>query len=89
MACSYQERVKDASHQLKHRNQVNLAEPLGKLLGKSLEVAEVDFTPECNIPSPLHTGRLKKRDYDQALEISRPLARKRHVPIDNTITRHS
>ena len=36
-----------------------MAEPLGKILGKSLEVAEVDFTPECIIPSPLHPGRLK------------------------------
>ncbi|MDG5469702.1 ComF family protein [Deltaproteobacteria bacterium IMCC39524] len=84
-ACSYQERVKDAIHQLKYRNQVNLAEPLGKLLGKSLEVAEVGFKPECIIPVPLHPGRLKKRGYNQALEISRPLARKMQVPIDTTL----
>jgi ComF family protein len=84
-ACSYQERVKDAIHQLKYRNQVNLAEPLGKLLGKSLEVAEVGFKPDCIIPVPLHPGRLKKRGYNQALEISRPLARKMRVPIDTTL----
>ena len=84
-ACSYQERVKDAIHQLKYRNQVNLAEPLGKLLGKSLEVAEVGFRPDCIIPVPLHPGRLKKRGYNQALEISRPLARKLQVPIDTTL----
>ncbi len=84
-ACSYQERVKDAIHQLKYRNQVNLAEPLGKLLGKSLEVAEVSFKPDCIIPVPLHPGRLKKRGYNQALEISRPLARKMQVPIDTTL----
>lgn len=80
-----QERVKDAIHQLKYRNQVNLAEPLGKLLGKSLEVAEVGFKPDCIIPVPLHPGRLKKRGYNQALEISRPLARKMQVPIDTTL----
>ena len=84
-ACSYQERVKDAIHQLKYRNQVNLAEPLGKLLGKSLEVAEVGFKPDCIIPVPLHPGRLKKRGYNKALEISRPLARKMRVPIDTTL----
>jgi len=84
-ACAYQERVKDAIHQLKYRNQVNLAEPLGKLLGKSLEVAEVGFRPDCIIPVPLHPGRLKKRGYNQALEISRPLARKLQVPIDTTL----
>ena len=84
-ACSYQERIKDAIHQLKYRNQVNLAEPLGKPLGKSLEVAEVGFKPDCIIPVPLHPGRLKKRGYNQALEISRPLARKMRVPIDTTL----
>jgi ComF family protein len=84
-ACSYQERVKDAIHQLKYRNQVNLAEPLGKLLGKSLEAAELGFEPDCIIPVPLHPGRLKKRGYNQALEISRPLARKMQVPINNKL----
>ena len=84
-ACSYQERVKDAIHQLKYRNQVNLAEPLGKLLGKSLDVVEVGFKPDCIIPVPLHPARLKKRGYNQALEISRPLARKMQVPIDTTL----
>jgi predicted amidophosphoribosyltransferase len=86
-ACSYQERVKDAIHQLKHRNQVNFAEPLGKLLGKSLEVAEVDFAPECIIPIPLRHGRLKKRGDHQTLEIPGPLARKSQVPSDNTFTK--
>jgi ComF family protein len=84
-AFSYEERVKDAIHQLKYRNQVNLAQPLGKLLGKTLEVAEVSFKPDCIIPVPLHPGRLKKRGYNQALEISRPLARKMQVPIDTTL----
>ena len=37
-ACSYQERVKDAIHQLKYRNQVNLAEPLGKLSANHLRM---------------------------------------------------
>jgi ComF family protein len=84
-ACSYQERIKDAIHQLKYRNQVNLAQPLGKLLGKALETAEVSFKPDCIIPVPLHPGRLKQRGYNQALEISRPLARKMQVPIDTTL----
>lgn len=84
-ACTYQESVKDAIHQLKYRNKVYLAEPLGKLLGKSLEVAEAGFKPDCIIPVPLHPGRLKKRGYNQALEISRPLARKIQVPINTTL----
>jgi ComF family protein len=84
-ACSYQESVKDAIHQLKYRNQVNLAPPLGKLLARSLNFAEVSFKPDCIIPVPLHPGRLKKRGFNQALEISRPLARKMQVPIDTTL----
>ena len=82
-ACSYQERVKDAIHQLKYHNQVNLAQPLGKLLGKALESAEVSFNPDCIIPVPLHPSRLRERGYNQALEISRPLSRTLRVPIDS------
>jgi ComF family protein len=82
-ACSYQKRIKDAIHQLKYRNQVNLAQPLGKLLGKSLESAETTFNPDCIIPVPLHSSRLRERGYNQALEISRPLSRALRIPIDS------
>jgi ComF family protein len=38
--------------------------------------------PELLIPIPLHPKRLKKRGFNQALEIARPIAKSLHIPID-------
>ena len=37
--------------------------------------------PQALIPLPLHRGRLRRRGYDQALELARPLARALHLPL--------
>lgn len=79
-AGTYQGSVKAAIQKLKYRNQVNLAQPLGQLLGESMEA--INFAADCIIPVPLHPGRLQERGYNQALEISRPLARRLRVPIE-------
>jgi ComF family protein len=84
-ACTYQDRVKNAIHHLKYRNQVNLAQPLGQLLSKTVSAAENGFIPDCIIPVPLHPSRLRERGYNQALEISRPLAHTMQIPIDSRL----
>lgn len=38
--------------------------------------------PEVIIPMPLHTKRLHHRGYNQALEISLPISKALHIPID-------
>ena len=37
--------------------------------------------PECIIPVPLHRHRLRRRGYNQALELARPLARIFDIPL--------
>ena len=37
--------------------------------------------PDAIVPVPLHRSRLRKRGYNQALELARPLARHLHVPL--------
>lgn len=81
-ACSYQGSVKEAIHHLKYRDQVILAQPLGQLLLSTAEASITSFKPDCIIPVPLHTSRLRSRGYNQALEIARPLAHKLRVPLD-------
>jgi predicted amidophosphoribosyltransferase len=41
-----------------------------------------EIKPELIIPVPLHKSRLRKRGYNQALEIARPIAKKLNIPID-------
>lgn len=38
--------------------------------------------PECIIPMPLHSQRLKERGFNQALEIARPIAKSLRLPIE-------
>lgn len=85
VASVYQDCTKEAIHQLKYRNQVNLAQPLGQLLLDTTETSIRSFKPDCIIPVPLHLNRLRSRGYNQALEISRPLAHKLQVPIDTRL----
>ena len=41
--------------------------------------------PECLIPVPLHTKRLRERGYNQALELARLLSQRLQLPIENQI----
>jgi len=41
--------------------------------------------PECLIPVPLHSQRLRERGYNQALELARLLSHRLNVPIENHI----
>lgn len=43
--------------------------------------------PQAIIPVPLHRARLRRRGYDQALELARPLARALHLPLRDDVLR--
>ena len=81
----YQGNIKDAVHQLKYRNQITLAEPLGQILGKVIAASRSGFAADCIVPVPLHPHRLRKRGYNQALELARPISRELSIPLDTTL----
>ena len=43
--------------------------------------------PEAVVPVPLHHSRLRRRGYDQALELARPLARQLGLPLRDDLLR--
>ena len=57
---------------------------LSALMGDSLGDAE---RPETLAPIPLHRDRLRRRGYDQALELARPLARRLGLPLRDDLLR--
>ena len=57
---------------LKFHGQVALAHPLGRLLARHPGLP--GLAADCVVPVPLHTSRLARRGYNQALELARPLA---------------
>ena len=81
----YQGSIKDAVHQLKYRNQLTLAKPLGQLLGKIVAASGTGFAPDCIVPVPLHPHRLRQRGYNQALELARPMSKELNLPLETTL----
>ncbi len=57
---------------------------LSALMASELVAAE---RPQALVPVPLHTGRLRERGYDQALELARPLARHLDLPLRTDLLR--
>lgn len=54
----------------------------GRLLSQLMAEAFADASrPKALVPVPLHPSRLRQRGYDQALELSRPLARALALPL--------
>lgn len=49
---------------------------------------QLEEVPEAILPIPLHTARLRRRGFNQALELARPLAKQLKLPLlDRNITR--
>lgn len=65
---------------LKFHRQLRLGPILGGLLADYLET-RIEEPPEWLLPVPLHLRRLKKRGYNQALEIARVPARRLGIPL--------
>ncbi len=70
---------------LKFNGRHGLAPLLGELLADELEGRVA--TPDVILPVPLHPKRLRERGYNQALELARPLARRRQTSLDTRALR--
>lgn len=57
---------------------------LGRLMARELADAA---RPQVLVPVPLHRDRLRRRGYDQALELARPLARALALPLRDDLLR--
>jgi ComF family protein len=70
-----------AIYQLKYRNQLFLARPLGTLMAGHLHA----LAPDLVVPVPLHRRRLNQRGYNQAAELAKFAARKIAIPVAPTL----
>lgn len=72
-------------HALKYRHRLSMAH----FLGGELAARAADFGGEVDlvIPMPLHPRRLAERGFNQAVELARPLARARGLPIGLAVVR--
>ena len=66
----FEDFIRDAVYQFKFNQKLNQGKLLAHLFVKHIEKQQV-IIPELIIPVPLHKNRLRKRGYNQALEIAR------------------
>ena len=74
-AFRYETPLPQAVIELKFRGRLAPAHVVGALMAGQLAARPCPM-PEVLIPMPLHAGRLRRRGYNQAVELGRPLARR-------------
>jgi ComF family protein len=74
----YDDALKEAIHRFKYRGQINLDQPLAKLIEPQLSVIN---KPELILPVPLHTNRLRYRTYNQSALLGQVLAKRLNLPL--------
>ncbi|MDR3477182.1 MAG: ComF family protein [Gammaproteobacteria bacterium] len=81
---TYQSPITKLIMELKFHERLVNAKVLGDLLAKTIQHQWYTHQtlPEIILPIPLHNKRLKKRGFNQALEIARPIGKRLHIPID-------
>lgn len=77
--------LKQAIHRFKYRDDPALNACMAQLLLDRLETTLDGFRPDLVIPVPLHPRRLRKRGYNQALELARPVAKHFEVPLESNL----
>ncbi len=66
--------VREAIYAFKFNQKLNQGKLLAQLLIRHIETTQIE-TPDVIIPVPLHKKRLRKRGYNQALEIARIISK--------------
>ena len=85
---SYDDPVIKLVRGLKFGRQLAFGKILGDFLAdKIIEWYRNDNLPEALIPMPLYVSRLRKRGYNQALELTRPIIKKYKIPLLNACIR--
>lgn len=77
-ACLYAAPVDRLLLRFKFHGDLAAGALLSQLMGEAFGGAS---RPDALLPVPLHIGRLRRRGYDQALELARPIARTLRLPM--------
>jgi ComF family protein len=78
VALSYGFPIDAVIRRMKYTADLSLIEPLATLLIQRVTDA---VRPDCIVPMPLSTQRLRERGFNQSLELARALAHRLHIPI--------
>ena len=80
-SCRYAPPADRLIREFKYTRRLEHALPLGKMLARHVR-ATGGALPDCLVPVPLHRERLRRRGFNQSLEIARVLAAELRLPLD-------
>jgi len=86
----YEDDIIALVHQLKFSEKITYARTIGEILNSAFHGSAILSAeqPDCLLPVPLHTAKLRQRGYNQAIEIARVISKKQAIPIEyNAVTR--
>ena len=78
---SYEQDVIKLVHQLKFNEKLVCARLLGGMLVEAIKQHETAL-PDCILPVPLYRTRLRRRGFNQSIELARPVARAFRLPLE-------
>ncbi len=80
----YEDDVIGLVHQLKFSEKITYARSIGEIFLSAVNSEEIfnRDLPDCLLPVPLHSSRLRKRGFNQSIEIARVLSKKKKIPIE-------
>ncbi len=77
----YDDVMRDAMAGLKYKHRQEYAQPMGELLYDGARDYIDRWKSDVIVPIPLHPSRFRKRGYNQAELIARPIAEKSQIPL--------
>ena len=77
--------IQECLHEIKYQNNQYLAHQLGEVMGKCLAHSQRFSTVDMVIPVPLHSSKLKKRGFNQAERLAKPIADVLNIPLNHTV----
>ena len=80
----YEDDIIGLVHRLKFSEKITYARSIGELFLSAFNSEEIfkSELPDCLLPVPLHHSRLRKRGFNQSIEIARVLNKKKNIPIE-------
>ncbi|MCW3804453.1 ComF family protein [Plebeiibacterium marinum] len=79
------DKTKQILHSIKYRNNIALAEEMGKMIAHNLSESNLFSTIDYIIPVPLHPAKLNKRGYNQSEIISNGISKITKIPVETDI----
>ncbi|MEM7358537.1 MAG: ComF family protein [Pseudomonadota bacterium] len=84
----YESPISDAIHRFKYGDRPQLAKPLGTVLASEIREHGLPL-PEILLPVPMHVSRLRKRGFNQSLQLCKQVATELSIPYSNGVLEKS